>query len=98
MAYLIESTQRAKEEYEGMVNYIAAAFGYEKALEVEDDYFRKIQQIAHNPSQFPFFRKSKKIRRCVISPQINLYYRFDGELVHLLSFRSNFMNPRTRNL
>jgi plasmid stabilization system protein ParE len=98
MAYHIESTRRAEEEYEGIVNYIATEFGYDKALEVEEDYFRIIQQIAINPFLFSFYNKKKNVRKCVISAQTTLYYRFDGEVVHLLSFRSNFMNPRTRNL
>ena len=98
MAFRIEITLRAEEEYEGIFNYIAAEFGYDKALEVEEDYFRIIQQIAVNPYQFSFYSKKKKIRKCIISPQTTLYYRFDGEVVHLLSFRSNFMNPQTRNL
>jgi plasmid stabilization system protein ParE len=98
MAYHIELTLRENEEYERIVNYIAAEFGYKKALEVEEDYFKIIQQIANNPFQFSLHNKKKNIRTCVISSQTTLYYRFDGELIYLLSFRSNFMNPRARNL
>jgi len=98
MAYRINLTQRAEEEYQKNIDYIAFEFGVKKALDVEEIYFRIIQQIAINPFQFPYFSKRKGIRKCVLSPQTTLYYRFDKNVVNLLSFRSNFMNPRTRNM
>ncbi len=98
MIYPIKFTYRAIDELDSIVQYIMCEFGFLKAETVKNDYKQIIDQITHNPNQFPYFSKRKKIRKCVISPQTSLYYRFDGEVVHLLSFRSNFMNPRTRNL
>lgn len=98
MAYRIELTQRAEEEYLKIINYIAVEFGVNTALTVEENYFKIIQQISYNPTQFPYFSKRKKIRKCVISSQTTMYYKLDENVVNILSFRSNFMNPRTRNL
>jgi plasmid stabilization system protein ParE len=98
MAYQIKLTQRAEEEYQNNIDYIAFEFGVKKAFDVEENYFKIIQQIAINPFQFSYFNKRKGIRKCVISSQTTLYYRLNEDVVELLSFRSNFMNPRTRNL
>jgi plasmid stabilization system protein ParE len=98
MAYRIKLTLRAEEEYQKNIDYIAFEFGVKKALDVEEIYFRIIQQISVNPNQFSYFNKRKGIRKCVVSPQTTLYYRFDKNVINLLSFRSNFMNPQTRNL
>jgi len=96
MVYRIELTKRAEEEYQKIIDYIAIEFGVNKALEVEENYFKIVQQIAINPEQFPYFNKEKRIRKCVMSSQTSLYYRFDKDVVNLLSFRSNFMNPTTK--
>jgi hypothetical protein len=62
-------------------------------------YFEEIiDQIAINPRLFPYSDKKKSLRRCVISPQTTLYYRFKGEYVELVSFRGNNMNPKTLGL
>ena len=57
-----------------------------------------IDQIAINPFLFPCSNKVKNLRRCVISSQTILYYRFNGECVELTSFRGNMMNPEVLGL
>jgi plasmid stabilization system protein ParE len=98
MTYRIEFTNRAIEELDGIIQYVFDQFGFIVAEKVKSDYHHTIQQIAINPSLFPYFNKKKKIRKCVISPQTTLYYHFDQNVVSLLSFRSNFMNPVTKHL
>jgi hypothetical protein len=57
-----------------------------------------IDQISINPYLYPFSDKKKNLRRCVISPQTTLFYRFAGEFVELASFRGNRMNPKELGL
>jgi len=62
-------------------------------------FFEKIiDQISINPFQFPIFSKKKNLRRCVINEQTTLYYRISNNIVELVSFRGNLMNPNTVNL
>jgi len=98
MSYRIEYTHRAIKELDSIIQYIIDHFGFVIAEKIKCDYNQIIQQISVNPNQFPYFNKRKGIRKCVISPLTTLYYRFDKNVVNLLSFRGNFMNPRTRNL
>jgi plasmid stabilization system protein ParE len=97
-SYKIIVSPRATAEYKEILRYISLNFGHSKVEETDNNFIQIINQIANNPSQFPYFSKRKKIRKCVISSQTTLYYRLDEDVVNLLSFRSNFMNPRTRNL
>ena len=57
-----------------------------------------IAQISVNPFLFPYTSKVKNLRRCVVSPQTTIYYRFNGEFVEIASFRGNKMNPKTIDL
>jgi plasmid stabilization system protein ParE len=98
MSYRIEYTHRAINELDDIIQYVIDHFGFKAAEKVKSDFSQIIQQIAINPFQFPYFNKRRGIRKCVMSPQTTLYYRFNKNVVNLLSFRGNFLNPRSRNL
>ena len=91
-------SSRAFREYEEILEYLLENFGSEVAARI-DAYFEKvIDGISINPFLFPLSEKRKDIRRCIISPQTTLYYRFDGKNVELVSFRGNRMNPEKIDL
>jgi plasmid stabilization system protein ParE len=98
MSLKISYSLRARDELEDLLQYITDRFGCKSAEEVKAHFVKTIEQIANNPHQFPTWSRKKKIRRCVISPQTTLYYSVSNTRIELLSFRSNFMNPQTRNL
>lgn len=98
MPYPVRYSTRAYKEYEKILEYISENFGYNKTIEV-DRYFNEIiDLIANNPFLFPCSNKQNQIRRCVISPQITLYYRFTGTNIEIISFRDNNMDPKTIGL
>ena len=98
MPYPVHYSLRAYAEYEEILAYIAEKFDIEIALKV-DAYFEDIiENISINPYMFPHSDKKKDLRRCVISPQTTLYYRFDGNYIELASFRGDRMDPRSLNL
>ncbi|MBN1924554.1 MAG: type II toxin-antitoxin system RelE/ParE family toxin [Prolixibacteraceae bacterium] len=95
MPYPVRYSTRSNLEYEEILHYVFNAFGAVVASKV-DSYFEKvIGQIAINPNLYPYSEKKKNLKRCVISPQTTLYYRFNGEYVEIVSFRGNRMNPAT---
>ena len=98
MSYPVRYSTRAYTEYEDILDYISGKFGIMIAAKV-DTYFEEIvNQISINPFLYPCSDKKKNIRRCVINYQTTLYYRFSGEYVELVSYRSNKMNPKTLGL
>ncbi|MGE5395892.1 MAG: type II toxin-antitoxin system RelE/ParE family toxin [Candidatus Saccharibacteria bacterium] len=94
MAYPIRYSSRAYTEYISIIEYISGKFGIVMAQKIDNHFEEVINQISINPLLFPYSNKKKNIRRCVISPQTTLYYRFGGDLVELVSFRGNLMNPK----
>jgi len=98
MAYSVRYSIRSYQEYDAILDYVADKFGSAVASRVDIYIEEIIDQIAINPQQFPYSDKRKNLRRCVISPQTTLYYRFDGECVELASFRGNRMDPKAMNL
>jgi plasmid stabilization system protein ParE len=93
MPYSIRYSTRAYIEYEEILDYVLKKFGHEVAAKVDTYFEDVIDNIAINPFLYPYSDKKKNLRRCVISPQTTLYYRFNGEYVELVSFRGNRMNP-----
>lgn len=98
MAYPIRYSARAYNEYEGILDYVIGKFVAAKAVEVHIYFENVIDMIAVNPYLFPYSSKKKNLRRCVISPQTTLYYRFLGDCIEIVSFRGNKMNPETLGL
>lgn len=98
MPFPVRYSTRSYIEYEEILDHVSANFGVATASKIDMYFEETIDQIAINPKLFPYSDKNKNIRRCVISPQTTLYYRFSGEFVELISFRGNKMNPKTLRL
>lgn len=98
MACQVRYSIRAYNEYEEILDYIVENFGYEVAAKVNAHFEEIIDQIAINPFLYPSSNKVKSLRRCVISQQTTMYYRFNGESVEIASFRGNRMNPKSIGL
>lgn len=98
MAYPIRYSTRAYNEYESILDYNVESFGIEIAAKTDNYFEEVIHQISINPFLYPYSDKKKNLRRCVISPQTTLYYRFSGDYIELVSFRGNKMNPKSLGL
>lgn len=98
MSYPVRYSTRAYTEYEEILEYAFENFGANVAAKVDRYFEEMIDHIAVNPYLYPCSNKKKNLRRCVISSQTTLYYRFNGESVELASFRGNRMNPETLDL
>lgn len=89
MPYQVRYSTRAYIEYEEILDYVVEKFGLKIAAKVDAHFEEVINQISINPNLYPYSDKIKNLRRCVISSQTTLYYRFNGEFVELASFRGN---------
>lgn len=98
MAFEVRYSSRAYAEYEAILDYVSEKFGSTIASKVDRHFEAVIDQISINPLLYPCTSKIKNLRRCVISPQTTLYYRFNGSCVELASFRGNLLNPDTLDL
>jgi plasmid stabilization system protein ParE len=53
-----------------------------------------ISQISNNPKQFPLINRRQKIRKCVITKHITLYYRERRDLIDILRIYDNRQDPK----
>jgi len=98
MPYPVRYSTRAYIEYEDILEYVSGKFGITVAMKVDAYFEEVIDQISINPFLYPNSGKNSNLRRCVISKQTTLYYRFLDDYVELVSFRGNKMNPKTLGL
>ena len=89
---------QASEEYNSLVIYLYGEWGERITEQVIKEIDQTIVRIKNSPGQFPIFRKGKKIRRCVASPQTSIYFRVNKDRIEILSVFDNRRNPRMRKL
>jgi plasmid stabilization system protein ParE len=94
MPFPVRYSSKSYVEYEEILEYVSGMFGIQVAAKVDKYFEAVIDQIAINPLLYPYSNKKKNLRRCVISQQTTLYYRFNGEYVELVSFRGSRMDPQ----
>jgi plasmid stabilization system protein ParE len=98
MPYPVRYSTRAYSEYDDIIDFVFKNYGPLIAAKVDMYFEEVIDQITLNPFLYPYSDKKKNLRRCVLSPQTTLYYRFNGDIIELVSFRGNKMNPETLGL
>ena len=98
MANALIWSERALYEYDALQLYLFGEWGEQITERVTAEIAQTITRIQNSPEHFPFYKKRKKIRRCVASPQTSIYFIFDGGLVEIVSVFDNRQNPRKRKL
>jgi plasmid stabilization system protein ParE len=91
-------TERALIEYEKLIDYLLEEWGEEITLKVRLEIDQTIDRIKNSPEHFPIFLKSKKIRRCVASPQTSIFFRVSKDVIILISLFDNRQNPKKHKL
>ena len=98
MPYIVRYSTRASIEYQEILEYVFKNFGVVVAAKVDAYFDEVIDSIPINPHLYPYWDITENIRRCVLSSQTTLYYRFTGEYVELIRFKGNPMGPQTIGL
>ena len=55
-----------------------------------DDTFNRISQ---NPKAFPASQKFPQIRKCVITKQVSVFYKYNSNKVFIITFFDNRQHP-----
>jgi hypothetical protein len=79
-------------------NYIFAKSGIRWNNGVVINFISKVDEalqfIASNPEAFPVHNTVPKIRKCVVTPQITVYYHVvNAGNIDLLTFWNNYQDP-----
>jgi len=91
-------SHRALKEFDGLQEYLYEEWGEEITRRVINEIARTIARIQDSPDQFPLFKRRKKIRRCVASPQTSIFFKAEKEVIEILSIFDNRQNPKKRKL
>jgi hypothetical protein len=90
----INWTPEAEKTFLQNLEYLA----YRWNNKVITDFINKVddalQVIALNPNAFPLYKSGLDIHKCVITPQITVYYRIiNSNSIDLLTFWNNYQDP-----
>jgi plasmid stabilization system protein ParE len=90
----INWTPEAERTFSQNLEYLA----YRWNNQVITDFINKVddslQIIALNPKAFPLHKSTLDIHKCVITPQITVYYRIvNNDFIDLLTFWNDYQDP-----
>ena len=68
------------------------------SIKVKNDFIKKLDKsislIKEQPESFPSSEKSKGLRKCVITKQTTLFYRFNKEKIKIVTLFDTRQNPK----
>ena len=90
-------SSRSKSQLDSLLNYLENKFSILTKKKFISKLDKSISIIQKDPDTFPKSNNSKMIRKCIISKQTTLYYRFNSQEIRLLSFFDTRQNPTKIN-
>ncbi|MBI2968167.1 MAG: type II toxin-antitoxin system RelE/ParE family toxin [Bacteroidetes bacterium] len=93
--YKIVWSNEARDNLSQIIDYFE-----EKWTERElKKFFQRLEKIinliSQNPRLFMLTKKRKNVRRCVLSKQTSIYYKFDSERIFIITLFDNRQNPKS---
>ncbi len=86
-------TERACQTYETLVHFLQTHSSEMKTR----DFINRVDEVLHflrtNPELYESSSHRKEIRRCVVVPEVSLFYPLDAETIVLLTFWDNRGDP-----
>lgn len=71
------------------------------SLKVKNEFIEKldasIEIIRNQPEIFPESKKAKKLRKCVLTKQTTLFYRFNSKQVNIITIFDTRQHPKKLN-
>ena len=84
----------AIETYAQKISYLAQEWNEGVVVNFMDKTDEMIAHIKANPLLLQAVNKKKKVHRCIIVPQVSLYYKIRKDQIDLITFWNNYQNPR----
>lgn len=91
-------SDRAQREYDYLLDYLFEEWGEVVAVKIGEGLFKTMSNIQAYPEHYPIFFKTKKIRRCVASPQTSIFFKVYKDEIVILSIFDNRQSPRKLKL
>ena len=85
MSRIVIISKTAEFRLEKLFEYLISTW----TLKSKDKFIKKLDKsmgvIKNHPESFPESRKEKGLRKCVITKQTTLFYRFDSEKIYVIT-------------
>jgi plasmid stabilization system protein ParE len=86
-------SKRSKTQLEDLLDYLEYEFSFLTKSKFVDNFDRVVYIIQNDPETFVISELNKNFRKCVISKQTTLYYKFNSKEIRLLSLFDTRQNP-----
>lgn len=71
------------------------------SIKVKNEFIKKLDKnillIKNQPESFASSKKEKGLRKCIVTKQTILYYRFDKYKIKIVTFFDTRQNPKKLN-
>jgi plasmid stabilization system protein ParE len=91
----IRLSVRASQKLEKLLSFLET----EWSVKVKKDFIIKLddtlEQIQKLPESFPESEKVKGLRKCVVTKQTTLFYKYSDSTIDIITFFDNRQNPQS---
>jgi plasmid stabilization system protein ParE len=95
----INWTPEAERTFSENLEYLAYRWGNKVVLDFINKVDDALEVIVSNPEAFPLHSPTPNTHKCVVVPQITVYYRIvNDSTIDLLTFWNNYKNPDSLKL
>ena len=93
MSRKVVISKTAERKLENLFEYLIEKW----SVKVKEDFIEKldssIEIIKNQPGIFPESKKGKGLRKCVITKQSTLYYRYNSKRINIVTLFDTRQNP-----
>ncbi len=86
-------SKTSEKKLKKLFEYLAEKWSEKIKIEFIQKLDHNIEIIRNQPEIFPESKKGKKLRRCVITKQTTLYYRFNSKRINVVTIFDTRQNP-----
>lgn len=86
-------SKTAEKRLEKLFVYLSEKWSEKIKVEFIQKLDHNIEIIKNQPEIFPESKKGKKLRRCVITKQTTIYYRFNSKRINVVTIFDTRQNP-----
>ncbi|SHF05747.1 Plasmid stabilization system protein ParE [Psychroflexus salarius] len=93
MSRKVVISKTAQKKLENLFEYLITEWSLKVKKEFVEKLDSSIEIIKTQPEIFPESKKGKKLRRCVITKQTTLYYRFNSKRINVVTIFDTRQHP-----
>jgi len=93
--YTIKWSEKAKEDYFQIIDYLLDNWGKNSAKKFVNTVLHTLDLISKMPTIYPLTKYRKNLRRCIVVKQVSMYYQVNENDIELfiVRFYDNRRNP-----